>query len=427
MAAKINYLLVVDDDSNRRIELAGQLEGHGYAVAVAENGQQALEMLGLQVYDLVLLNTDMPKMSGIEVYERMKADNGLQHIPVVMMADTTQLSEIERVVQMGVNDYFFRPSSAILLKARIESQLRKLPDYEDDYLKNVMENTKYERDLQIGRQIQGDFLPESLPEPKGWDIAAHFDPAREVAGDFYDSFMLSQNRRVAIVLADVCDKGVGAALFMALIRSLIRTYVEMHVSLRWMDFLDDNLFPSQGARQPEGGRGNRPTIPSTGTSSLQNAVVLTNNYLIHTHSKSNMFATAFFGVLDQASGTFTYVNGGHCPAVFFNSQGIKERLRPTGPAVGIMPDVEYKVGHIQFEPGDTLFIYSDGVTDARNPSGQMFTEKRMLSLIEDTQTHPFASSQELLDRISATLQEFISTADQFDDITMMAVRREPSN
>jgi two-component system response regulator len=420
MAAKVNHLLIVDDDPERRMGLAEILQKQGYMVSVAEGGRHALDMMGIQIFDLVLLNTEMPKMSGMEVYRRMKADNALQHVPVVMVADSTRLSDLEQAIEMGANDYFFLPYSPILLKARIESQLKKLPSYEDDYMKNVMENAKYERDLQIGRQIQGDFLPDHLPEPKGWDVAAYFDPAREVAGDFYDSFMLAQNRRVAFVLADVCDKGVGAALFMALIRSLIRTYVELNLSLRWMDFLDDNIFSRGDAASTEAN--NRKAVPSTGTSSLKNAVVLTNNYLVHTHSKSNMFATAFFGVLDQASGTFTYVNGGHCPPIFMSADGaLKQRLPPTGPAVGILPDVDYNVGQVRFEPGDMMLIYSDGVTDARNPNGQMFTEKRLLELVEQ----PASSSQELLDMVNKNLREHMATADQFDDITMMAIRREP--
>ena len=93
-----------------------------------------------------------------------------------------------------------------------------------------------------------------------------------------------------------------------------------------------------------------------------------------------------------------------------------------GPAIGIIPDVDYKVGHIRIEPGDTLLIYSDGVTDARNPSGERFTENRLLTLVEK----PVSSAQEILDRVNSNLREFMSTADQFDDITMMAIRRETS-
>ena len=100
---------------------------------------------------------------------------------------------------------------------------------------------KLERDVQIARKIQESFLPGELPQPAGWEIAARFHPAREVAGDFYDSFQLTQGRRVALVIADVCDKGVGAALFMALFRSLYRAYSQQNYSMRWTDVMDEGF------------------------------------------------------------------------------------------------------------------------------------------------------------------------------------------
>jgi serine phosphatase RsbU (regulator of sigma subunit) len=417
MASVQDNILVVDEDEDRRAGIAEQLKGQGYLVATASGGRQALEMMSLQLYDMVLIDATMSQMSGLQMLERMKADSSLKHIPVIMMAGFDEVTELDRAIELGANDYLFLPYSPIMLRARIDSQLKRLPDFEQDYLKNVLKNAKYERDLQIGRQIQGDFLPDTLPEPEGWEIEAYFHPARDVAGDFYDSFMLAQNRRVGIVVADVCDKGVGAALFMALIRSLIRAFAQQNLSLRWMDSLGDT---ANGDSDPFSSARRR-AVPSTGTSALKNAVVVTNNYIATTHSQSNMFATAFFGVLDQATGSFAYVNGGHNPPVFFGPEGIKARLKPTGPAVGIMPDIDYDIGQIRFEPGDTLLVFTDGVTDARNPQGELFTEKRLLALLDE----PVTSARGLLDRIVAALQAYMATADQFDDITMMAVRRVP--
>jgi phosphoserine phosphatase RsbU/P len=412
------HVLVVDDDPDQRNELVLQIQEQGYQAGEAENGRQALEMLGIQLFDLVLLDTNMPRMGGLQVLERMKADTTLRHIPVIMLATPEEMPQLEQALDLGAEDYLLTPFSPTLLKARLNSELKRLPDYEQDYLKKVLMNAKYERDLQIGRQIQGDFLPDALPEPRGWEICAYFHPAREVAGDFYDAFPLAQNRRVGVVVADVCDKGVGAALFMALIRSLIRAFAQQHMSLRWMDFLGDDPLGATPAQ----GRGTRQrALPSTGTSSLKNAVVLTSNYIATTHAQSNMFATAFFGVLDQASGAFGYVNGGHNPPVFCGKDGIKARLKPTGPAVGMLPNADYDIGQIQFEPGDYLLIFTDGVTDARNPAGELFNEKRLLRLLDP----PIASAKELLDRIVDALREHIGTADQFDDITMMVIRRVP--
>ncbi|MBD2774201.1 PP2C family protein-serine/threonine phosphatase [Iningainema tapete] len=267
----------------------------------------------------------------------------------------------------------------------------------------------YERDLQIARMIQTDFLPETLPQMDGWEIAARFHPARLVAGDFYDVFPLAHHR-IGIVIADVCDKGVGAALFMSLFRSLIRAFAQQHYHLSWLDTLTD------GSNKL---RGQRVEPPRIGTTALKNAVSLTNNYIANNHSRINMFATLFFGVLNPATGLLHYVNGGHEPPAILSLNGIKARLKPTGPAVGIMPNREFGIRQVQLEPGDILVAYSDGVTDARNPQGQFFTEEKLLSLLQQ----PADSATAVLDCIEASVNAHIANADQFDDITMLAVHR----
>jgi sigma-B regulation protein RsbU (phosphoserine phosphatase) len=251
-----------------------------------------------------------------------------------------------------------------------------------------VELLKFERDVQIGRQIQADFLPEQLPQPPGWEIVACFHPARQVAGDFYDAFTLSDGQ-IGLVIADVVDKGVGAALFMALFRSLIRFFGEEH--------------------------------HSGGTSALE-GVKLTNDYISHNHSRSNMFATLFFGVLDPITGLLAYINGGHNPPVILDPAGaIKARLKPTGPAVGMLPDMIFNIQQVTLEPGDMLLTFTDGVLDARDPAGELFTENRLLSLLSE----PAPSAPALLDRLEASLNAHIADADQFDDITILAARRKP--
>ena len=161
-------------------------------------------------------------------------------------------------------------------------------------MSSEMDN-RLESELEIARRIQTSFLPAEIPQLPGWEIAARFQPAREVAGDFYDLFPLVQNRRLGLVIGDVCDKGVGAALFMALFRTLIRAFAQQHYTLRWMDALGED---SPVRRTSTG----RPVLPSTGTSALKNAIELTNNYIANTHSSAHMFATVFVGVLDPSSG-----------------------------------------------------------------------------------------------------------------------------
>jgi sigma-B regulation protein RsbU (phosphoserine phosphatase) len=270
-------------------------------------------------------------------------------------------------------------------------------------------------EIEKGQQMQKDFLPDRLPQISGWDLAALFAPARQVAGDFYDAFLLD-NMQVGLVIADVCDKGVGSALFMALFRSLIRVFSgQTHLTGLAILAEDQNAAASSSpARQ---------ALTNSAHINALIAVALTNNYVAQNHSNLNMFATLFFGVLDPVTGLLTYVNGGHEPLVILSPEGVKERLKPTGPAVGIFPNMKFKINQTYIEPGELLFGYTDGVTDARCPTGEFFTQKRLLSLLNQ----PPDSANVLLEQIHARLTAHIADADQFDDITMLAVRREVSN
>ncbi len=273
-----------------------------------------------------------------------------------------------------------------------------------------------ERDLEIGRQIQSSFLPKELPPIAGWDIAAYLEAARQVSGDFYDVFPLSSGKRLALVVGDVCDKGVGAALFMGLFRSLIRAFAEQHYSLSWMDVL--KVDPDTANRKDKVAR--RRSILSTGTIALKNAIDLTNAYIYRNHGDTSMFATIFFGVLDPSSGLLMYINGGHPPPLVIGTQGIKASLAPTGPAVGLLPDLEFGIEQVDLEPGDALLIYSDGVTDALNTDGEFFGEAGLQSIAST----PFESAGALLDVIRLKHHKHISGREQFDDITVLTVKRK---
>ena len=275
-----------------------------------------------------------------------------------------------------------------------------------------MENP-LERELEIGRQIQASFLPEEIPQVPGWEIAARFQPARQVAGDFYDAFPLVQNRRLGLVIGDVCDKGVGAALFMALFRTLIRAFAQQHHALRWMDALVED-----GPRRHT--HSGRPILPSTGTSALKNAIELTNNYIADTHGSTHMFATVFLGVLDPSDGLLLYVNGGHEFPILVNSAGVKGQLEPTGPLVGVFPGAQFEIQSVCIEPGDTLVAFTDGVTEAQNAAGEFFGRERLHALL----SRPAPTATELLDSIQASVREFMGDADPSDDIALLAVRRQ---
>jgi sigma-B regulation protein RsbU (phosphoserine phosphatase) len=254
-----------------------------------------------------------------------------------------------------------------------------------------------QRELEIGREIQAGFLPEALPLIEGWEIAASLMSAREVAGDFYDAFELPE-RKIGLVIADVCDKGVGAALFMTLFRSLIR------------------VTANQEYFEHAEGTG----MQHTTTERIKRAILLTNNYIAETHEKSGMFATLFFGILDPHDGKLTYINGGHEPPLIIRSGTVRETLHNTGPAVGVMTNCCFDVLETQLHASDMLFAYTDGVPDCLDSHGEFFGRQRMLDLLQRTS----GSAHELVGCFESELHQFNAGATQFDDITLLAVRRD---
>jgi sigma-B regulation protein RsbU (phosphoserine phosphatase) len=386
MNPEADHLLVVDDNRVNRMLLVRSLEQQGHNVTAAVNGREALDLLRADPFDLVLLDIEMPEMDGYQVLSAMKQDLRLRQIPVIMVTAVEEIESAIRCIEMGAEDYLPKPFNPVLLRARIGASLEKkhLRDKEQLYLHSL------ERELEIGREIQTSFLPTSLPEAPGWEIAASLKSAKEVAGDFYDAFYLEPERKICLVIADVCDKGVGAALFMTLFRSLLRFTISAA-----------DIF---GERSP--------------AATLKYAVSLTNNYIANTHGETGMFATIFVGLLDIADGTLHYVNAGHESPLVVNSGGVSKSLHKTGSAAGIIPGMEFDVQEIQMQPGELFFAFTDGAPDALNSSDASFGRERLYALLKNS-----IPAEALLSEVNKQLQNHIAEADQFDDITLLAVRR----
>jgi sigma-B regulation protein RsbU (phosphoserine phosphatase) len=369
---------------------------------------------------------DMYQTDGFDFTENKAYDtkDGYHSISCLVVPLKNNDSEVIGVVQL-VNAQNHTTGEIIPFSSYLQQVVESLASQASVALSNQLllqrekKLIKGQLDLEIGRKIQMDFLPEILPQPRGWEIAARFYPARQVAGDFYDAFTMVNDTRVGLIIADVCDKGVGPAMFMALLRSLLRVLAQQTYSL--------DLLKGFGDESP---RKSRPEDPAQkrillriGALALKKAMEITNNYMIDNHSRMNMFATMFFGVLDPATGLLLYINGGHELPVICGPNGIKQRLKTTGPAVGMMPKINYKIQEAQLEPGDILFTYTDGVPEAHNPAGELFTDARLLSVLQS----PPPSAKGLLDLIETQVREHIADADQFDDITMLAVRWVPKD
>ncbi len=387
-------ILIVDDEPFNVDYIEQELEDTGYETISAANGQEALEIIHREAPDLVLLDIMMPVMDGFEVLSRLKADAETREMPVIVISASNDLSSVVRGIQLGAEDYLPKPFEPILLGARISSGLEKkhLRDLQKLYLKSL------QRELEIGHEIQLGFLPREIPRIDGWDVAAYFKSAREVAGDYYDVFILPDGNPVCLI-GDVCGKGVGAALYMSLFRSLIRATSKTEA-----------LFNPAGDH------------PLNNAERIHNIIAYTNQYVSETHGHTSMFSTVFIGIIDLQTHKFSYINGGNEPAIMLDKQGGVTLLWPTGPIVGVIPGAEFQTTEIAMEVGDLLLIYTDGVTDALNTDEVAFGRERLVDLLQGVQAHG-ARSEEILNTLQERLCEYIGKADQFDDITALAIRR----
>ncbi|HEY9121733.1 MAG TPA: PP2C family protein-serine/threonine phosphatase, partial [Brevefilum sp.] len=238
--------------------------------------------------------------------------------------------------------------------------------------------------VQAGR-IQNTFIPIHSPVIPGYDFSSKLLPARETSGDFYD-FIHLDDGKIAIVVADVGDKGAGAALYMAMSRTLIRTYA--------------------------------------GESKLQPEEVLQNvNRRILSDTQRGIFLTVVFGILDPEKGTFTYVNAGHNPPFLLRKTGDKvdfDQLDKTGTLVGLFDDVAWEEKEIHIMPGEVLVLYTDGIPEAQNNSGLFFGNERLLEILKEE----FSSSAEIYrNNILDSVQEFLGSAPRLDDITLIVLSK----
>jgi serine phosphatase RsbU (regulator of sigma subunit) len=325
--------------------------------------------------------------------------------PKFYSADIQRNDELGEVI--GAFRRMYRQiSDAINKRKKAEAALQQSFEQVEAYSR-VLNN-----ELEKGRQMQVNFLPGQLLQMPGWETAAYFKPARQVAGDFYDIFQLPEGP-VGFVVADVCDKGVGAALFMALFRSLIRIF-SGQTSLNGLPLTCSDAIDDQAEQARE-----NPAIDPTHFKALQ-AVQLTNKYIALNHGELAMFATLFFGILDPDTGRLSYINGGHEPLYIVKPDGgIKAQLATTGPSVGVEPQLDFKIQQTQVQPGEILLGFTDGVIEAGAADGSFFGGEQLRTMLDA----PSSGASELLDRIADRLQAHIGEAEQFDDITLLAIRR----
>ncbi|MCK5844472.1 MAG: SpoIIE family protein phosphatase [Victivallales bacterium] len=313
-------------------------------------------------------------------------------------------AEKTRLIQLNRDDLFaLIEREPQIAKSLIHFLCQRGKNIINDITERSLKLRTLEREFEIAHDIQAGFLPESIPEVEGWEISAYFHAAKEVAGDFYDVFEIGKCGKVALIVGDVCGKGVGAALFMSLFRSLLRS------SLLSGDFM--------GWSNKE--RVNKELTQIELREMLLNSVVLTNNYVARTHAEACMFSTLFVAILDPSDGSLIYVNAGHEAPIIFNGEEIVERISHTGPVAGLFAEEEFAVGETKLDPGESLLAFTDGVPEAVNTKNEQFTEALMIQILM-TNTH---SLKDGMNSVVEQLKTFTKNMEQFDDITLLGVRR----
>ena len=273
------------------------------------------------------------------------------------------------------------------LAARIASTLHGAEVYAQSLTRRLVA-----QELAVAGQIQSSFLPDALPEVDGWQLVATLVPARETSGDFYDVIPLGDGR-LGILVADVADKGMGAALYMALCHTLIRTYAA-----------EPNARPDR-------------------------AFGATNRRILM-DARAGLFVTAFYGALDPSTGVLTYCNAGHSPPYLLRAGGGAEMevLHRTGMALGVIEDETWTQATVQLHPGDVLLLYTDGIIDAQDQRGKVFGKRRLRERMQASARFSAGqrpSAQEVQDALLADVHRFMGGVPQFDDIALMIVVRQP--
>lgn len=382
------YKILIVDDERLNINVLHDLLKPYYKTMAAISGKQALKAAeSAAPPDLILLDIMMPEMDGYEVCQRLKENKNTCDIPVMFVTAMGESTDETRGFEVGAADYLTKPISAPKVLARVKTQL-ELKQQRDDlkaaYQTIEAHKDRMQEELNVGRDIQMSMVPQlfpPFPDRNEFSLHAALIPAREVGGDFYDYFFIDENH-ICVCVGDVSGKGVPAALFMAVTRTLMK---------------------------------------ARATEDISTASIITRvNDELSSDNKKSMFVTVFIAVFDVVTGKLTFTNGGHNPPVVRKADGeLLQLTQRHGPVLGAMSGLTYKEDSIQLKKDDLLFVYTDGVTEARNPEKKFFGDDYLLEILN--QTRGF-ETQETTEHFITEVKKFEDTADQFDDITVLALQ-----
>ena len=366
--------LIVDDEEALAKVMQRTLKSRGFESDVALSGAAARQLIETNEYALALLDVKLPDESGYGLLEELRVKHPDTAVVMISGVDDPELGKA--AVEHGAYAYFVKPVGATELYLAVVNAFRRR-SMELDYRANLrrLESLVAERTEQVAKaaKVQAGLLPASPLTGNGFEVAAHFAPAREISGDFYDWYMLNE-RRLAVTLGDVMGKGLPAAILMATVRAAMRSAAQV------------------------------------GT--VEESVRMAAGVMAAALEVNQAYVTLFHGVFDSATGELDYIDAGHGHARLVRGAGGQELLDQRGAPIGLLPDVTLAPGKVTLNPGDMLVIFSDGLLDLRP---DLATKDVPLPVAARRAAH----AQETVDLLAAGSRN----RELPDDVTVLALRR----
>ena len=381
-------ILVVDDEPDleplMRQRMRRDVRSGKYTFEFAHNGVEALEMLKEhEDIDMVISDINMPQMDGLTLLEQIpQVDPEIRSVIVSAYGD---MKNIRTAMNRGAFDFVTKPLDFEDLRVTIDRTLHHLEEWREA-LASRDKLVALQNELDVASKMQQSILPTVFPSDPGYQIFANMEPARNVGGDFYNVLPL-ENRRVGLAIADVSDKGVPAALFMMSSRTLMK-----------------------GA--------------AIGSEDVGQVLAEVND-LLNEDNDAAMFVTVLYAVYDPETGVLSYASGGHDPPLIVRSDGSSELAPPTGGvALGVVPGIGYRHNEVHLEPGDTVVLFTDGVTEAMNAENEQFGIERLREVFAG---NPPTDSEQANRAVFEAVRDFAGDNPQSDDITCLTLRRSETD
>ncbi len=380
-------ILMVDDEMDLELlirqRMRREIRSGKYAFVFAHDGVEALELLEQHNdIDLVLSDINMPRMDGLTLLEKIPdVDTDARAVVISAYGD---MKNIRAAMNRGAFDFVTKPIDFSDLRVTVERGLEQLEMWREAEASRGKLLT-LQSELDVASSMQQSILPKHFPKTDQYELYGSMAPARNVGGDFFDVIPL-ENDCLGIAIADVSDKGVPAALFMMSSRTLLK-----------------------GA--------------ALGCEDPSTAVAVVNEQL-QDGNEANMFVTLFYAVFDPATGVVRYTNAGHNPPLIVRRDGSSTVLPLTGGvALGVAPNFDFTSGEVSLKPGEALFLYTDGVSEAENPDQEEYGMDRLQAVFAGS---ALTSARQANDAVFESVKEFAEGHSQSDDITCLVLLRTES-